>query len=129
MIPGLGRSPGGGHGSPLQYACLEDPHGQRSLVDCSAWGRKESETTGRRNRYSRLASSFGVRFDGGSVGEHGARIHSLRGHTAWKVRKDSLLIWQFTWKVCVKTPLLCFHNSCSIRPSKMSLVEGEKLFS
>ena len=26
-IPGLGRSPGGGHGSPLQYSCLENPHG------------------------------------------------------------------------------------------------------
>ena len=24
-IPGLGRSPGGGHGSPLQYSCLENP--------------------------------------------------------------------------------------------------------
>ena len=24
-IPGLGRSPGGGHGNPLQYACLENP--------------------------------------------------------------------------------------------------------
>ena len=28
-IPGLGRSPGGGHGNPLQYSCLENPHGQR----------------------------------------------------------------------------------------------------
>ena len=27
-IPVPGRSPGGGHGSPLQYSCLEDPHGQ-----------------------------------------------------------------------------------------------------
>ena len=27
-IPGLGRSPGGGHGNPLQYSCLENPHGQ-----------------------------------------------------------------------------------------------------
>ena len=25
MIPGLGRSPGGGHGSPLQCSCLENP--------------------------------------------------------------------------------------------------------
>ena len=25
LIPGLGRSPGGGHGNPLQYSCLEDP--------------------------------------------------------------------------------------------------------
>ena len=34
-IPGLGRSSGGGHGNPLQYSCLENPHGQRSLVGCS----------------------------------------------------------------------------------------------
>ena len=31
-VPGLGRSPGGGHGNPLQYFCLENPHGQRSLA-------------------------------------------------------------------------------------------------
>ena len=31
LIPGLGRSPGGGHGNLLQYACLEYPHGQKSL--------------------------------------------------------------------------------------------------
>ena len=24
-VPGLGRSPGGGHGNPLQYSCLENP--------------------------------------------------------------------------------------------------------
>ena len=35
--PGLGRSPGGGHGSPLQYSCLENPLGQRSLADYSPW--------------------------------------------------------------------------------------------
>ena len=31
-IPGLGRPPGGEHGNLLQYSCLEDPHGQRSLA-------------------------------------------------------------------------------------------------
>ena len=30
-IPGLGRSPGGGHGYPLQYPCLEKP------LDREAW--------------------------------------------------------------------------------------------
>ena len=25
LIPGLGRSPGGGHGNPVQYSCLENP--------------------------------------------------------------------------------------------------------
>ena len=39
MIPGLGRSPGGGHGSPLQYSCLES-HGQKSLAGYSPWGHK-----------------------------------------------------------------------------------------
>ena len=29
LTPGLGRSPGGRHGNPLQYACLENPHGQK----------------------------------------------------------------------------------------------------
>ena len=46
-IPGLGRSPGGGHGNPLQYSCLENPHGQRSLTSYSPWGHKESDTTER----------------------------------------------------------------------------------
>ena len=45
LIPGSGRSPGGGHGSPLQYSCLENPHGQRSLAGYSPWGHKESEMT------------------------------------------------------------------------------------
>ena len=31
LIPGLGRSPGEGHGNPLQYLCLENPYEQRSL--------------------------------------------------------------------------------------------------
>ena len=44
-VPGLGRSPGGGHGNPLQYSCLENLHGQRSLVGYSSWGHKESDTT------------------------------------------------------------------------------------
>ena len=34
-IPGLGRSPGGGHDNPFQYSCLENPQGQRILMGCS----------------------------------------------------------------------------------------------
>ena len=44
-IPGLGRSPGGGHDNPLQYSSLENPHGQRSLAGYSPWGHKQSDTT------------------------------------------------------------------------------------
>ena len=44
-IPGSRRSPGGGHGNPLQYSCLENP------MDRGAWwatvlqGHKESDVT------------------------------------------------------------------------------------
>ena len=31
LIPGSGRSAGGGHGNPLQYSCLEKP------MDRGAW--------------------------------------------------------------------------------------------
>ena len=41
LIPGLGRSPGGGHGNPLQHSCLENHHGQRRLTGYSPWGHRE----------------------------------------------------------------------------------------
>ena len=47
LILRLGRSPGGGHGNPLQYSCLENPHGQRSPAGYSPWGHKESDMTER----------------------------------------------------------------------------------
>ena len=39
MTPELGRSPGEGKGYPLQYSGLENS------MDCSPWGRKESDVT------------------------------------------------------------------------------------
>ena len=45
LIPELGRTPGGGHDNPLQYSCLENPHGPRSLVGYSPWDHRESDMT------------------------------------------------------------------------------------
>ena len=50
-VPGLGRSPGGGNGSSLQYSCLENS------VDRAAWwatvhGAPESDTTEHKTRKS-----------------------------------------------------------------------------
>ena len=36
---------GGGHANPLQYSCLKNPHGQRSLAGYSPWSCKELDTT------------------------------------------------------------------------------------
>ena len=45
-IPGSGRSPGGGHGNPLQYSCLENPR------DRGAWQATVHGVTQSRTRLS-----------------------------------------------------------------------------
>ena len=45
-IPGLGRSPGGGNGSPLEYPCLENP------MDRGAWRATVHGVTKSRTRLS-----------------------------------------------------------------------------
>ena len=43
LIPGLRRAPGGGHGNPLQYSCLEN--GQSNQTGYSPWGCKELDVS------------------------------------------------------------------------------------
>ena len=45
LNPWVGRHPKGGHGNPLQYSCLENPHQQRCLAGYSPRGHKELDTT------------------------------------------------------------------------------------
>ena len=42
-IPGSGGSLGEGHGNQLQYSCLENPHGQRSLSGYTPQSHKETQ--------------------------------------------------------------------------------------
>jgi len=44
-VPGLGRSPGGGRGNPLQYSCLENPTDRGGWWVTVHWVTKESDTT------------------------------------------------------------------------------------
>ena len=48
-IPGSGRSPGGGHGNPLQYSCQENP------TDRRAWRATVHEVAKSRTRLKRLS--------------------------------------------------------------------------
>ena len=48
--PGLGRSPGGGHGNPLQYSCLENP------MDRGAWWATVHRVTKSRTQLKRLGT-------------------------------------------------------------------------
>ena len=52
LIPGLGRSPGGGNGNPLLYSCLEKKKNNpwtEGLVGYSPWGHKELDMTDQLN--------------------------------------------------------------------------------
>ena len=53
-FPGLGRSPGGGHGSPLQYSCLENP------MDRGAWQATVHGVAQSQTRLQQLSSSSNV---------------------------------------------------------------------
>ena len=45
LIPGSGRSPGGGNGNPLQCSCLENPRDRGAWWAAIYGGRTESDTT------------------------------------------------------------------------------------
>ena len=58
LIPGSGRSPGGGNGNSLQYSCLENP------IDRGVWwaivhGVTESDTTEVTKQQWRIISNWG----------------------------------------------------------------------
>ena len=50
LIPGLGRSPGGGHDNPLQYSCLDNP------MDGGAWWATVHRDTKSQTRLKQLSS-------------------------------------------------------------------------
>ena len=61
-IPGVGRSPGGGHGNPPQYSCLESP------MDRAAW---RATVHGVTDTTGRLSTCIGIqRWEGGQDGGH-----------------------------------------------------------
>ena len=86
LIPGLERSPGGGHGSPLQFSYLDNPHGQRTeempwtedSAGYSPWGRKESDMT-----------------------EKISRAHNVKPMCQSRFRNIYLIV---NWQVCLTLP-------------------------
>ena len=74
-IPGSGRSPGEENGNPLQYSCLERPHGQWSLVGYCLNRVEKSRTQLKRlsMHIQRLLTRFRtLGFPGGSDGKESA---------------------------------------------------------
>ena len=116
-IPGLGRSPGEGHGDPLQYSGLENPHGQKSLMGYSPWGRKESGITewlknnnGKpidRKLWNSGCKLFLKRPDSKYYRLHGSHVvcHIISSQCALKLIKIltwSLVQWSYQSRQCVE---------------------------
>ena len=72
-IPGLGRSPGGGNGNPLQYSCLENPR------DRGAWWATVHGVRKSQKWLSMHAESEQVRFWVGLLGTTLLRRHLVAG--------------------------------------------------
>ena len=76
-IPGLGRSPGGRYSNPLQYSCLENPLGQRSLAGYSPWGLKETDVT----KFSTYSTCFYI------IKEK------------WMILISNYSVWSWAWQI------------------------------
>ena len=63
LVLGLGRSPAEGNISSLQYSCLENPHGQRSLADYNPWGHRELDMTEHTHTHTHTHTLFTLAFE------------------------------------------------------------------
>ena len=85
LIPGSGRSPGEENGNPLQYSCLENPHGQRILVGYSFHGVSKSQ---------RRLGDF----------------HSLTHSVLYSFPKSNITLWDYfplVWKLSLSKSYSC----------------------
>ena len=60
-IPGSGKSPGGGHGNPLRYSCLENPMDRGALLGYGPQGHRESDTSETSQHSCNLVSTIFLR--------------------------------------------------------------------
>ena len=56
LIPGLGRSPGGGYGNPFQYSCQENP------MDRGAWQATVQRVAKSQTQLKRLSTAHQSKF-------------------------------------------------------------------
>ena len=122
----FGRSPGGRDGNPLQYSCLENPHGQRFPADYSSWGLRESDlseqlSTAHCTMKVKVAQSHPTLFDPVNYKVHGnlqarilewAAIPFSRGSSWWEdgVAKSQTQLSNFNFHSTVQCAML----SCTV---------------
>ena len=92
LIPGLGRSPGGGYGNPLQCSCLENPR------DRGAWWAAIYGLAQSRTQLKWLSSSIRITNKSHAY----RRRHNLRGSMGWSQRREMVLS-AFLGRLCTES--------------------------
>ena len=117
-------SPGRGHGNSLQYFCLENPQGWRSLVGYNPWGRKESDMT----EWLRAAQRSGVQVLRNRVRSRDGNqclpnTHCFF-HTPLPVSQRALYLWNADWRSRLNA-LVSIINQCE-QQGKMKSKRSQK---
>ena len=112
-VPGSGRSPGGGHGTPLQYSCLENPTDRGAVAAYSPGGCTESDVTEQARR-CRRTTSWGCREVGSSLlqtfvtGYHPSAQHTQQDTTRASLHGLSrVVLWSLAEGTEVLELLFC----------------------
>ena len=74
----------------VRYSCLENPHGQSSLVGYSLWGRKEWDTTERQSTAQHVSMYMG--FPGGSAVKNAPVMQETQ-----EMQFDPW-VWKISWR-------------------------------
>ena len=107
-IPGSGKSPGGGHGNPLQYSCLENP------MDRGAWWAAVHMVTKSQIRLKKLSTHARISLDSSLVVDSPS-IFSLGGTYFFPLKDPGIMkLW----------PALFFFSLALFPLSSVSLQTG-----
>ena len=115
-IPGMGQSPGGGHGNPLQYSCLENPKDRGA---CSPRGCKESDTPEQLSAAQASLQGWGgegKRETDTQLGLSSPESTTCHSKKEEKKRKPTIIFISHL-PVFVEIPVLCVV-SCQLRGNK-----------
>ena len=103
-IPALGIFPGGGHGNPLWYSCLEYPQGHKSLVGYSPWGHKKLDMTEwLRTAHAAIPSLYVCSFWKSAYWFSIVYLEAVLSPTFYILDESRKLIIIFFWKYILQT--------------------------
>ena len=107
LIPGLGRSPGGGHGSPLQCSCLDNPMDRGAWGATVYWGCTESDTTEACTCPHMLEDAY---------------THLRKANAMWWIRLPT--IWTFQPKEIKRTQMSPLQSPWLAAPIRDATAQG-----